>query len=79
MATKDALTARLEDLRDLRRLMWATVVASAGGTAGLLVGELTAIRLFFAMMGTLIVVAGIISIRYWQRQIRETVNQLEEV
>lgn len=79
MATKDALTARLEDLRDLRRLTWATVVASAGGTAGLLVGELTAIRLFFAMMGTLIVVAGIISIRYWQRQIRETVNQLEEV
>ncbi len=79
IATRAALAARLEDLRDLHRLMWVTVVASTGGTAGLLVGELTVIRLFFAMMGTLIALAGSISIRYWQRQIRETINQIEEV
>jgi len=79
MAAKDELTAQLEDLRDLRRLMWATVIASTGGTAGLLVGDLTVIRLFFAVIGALISIAGIASIRYWQRQIREIINRLREV
>ncbi|MGH7963096.1 MAG: hypothetical protein ACRERD_14910 [Candidatus Binatia bacterium] len=79
MAAKDELTARLEDLRDLRRLMWVTVGASAGGTVGLLIGELTVIRLFFAVIGALISVAGIGSIRYWQRQIREIVDRLKEL
>ena len=51
MGTKEQLTERIRLMTERCRLAWLTVLAATTGTVGLLLGELSTKRLFFAVFG----------------------------
>lgn len=51
MPTKEQLTERIRLMTEMLRLAWLTVLAATTGTVGLLLGELSTKRQFFAVFG----------------------------
>ena len=78
MATKEQLTERIRLMTERCRLAWLTVLAATTGAVGLLLGELSTKRQFFAVFGTVAIACFVIVLAYLIRQITATIDELSE-
>ena len=76
MADKDAERIKLET--ELLKLTVLAALAIGGGSIGLLLGDLTLVRVILAG-GGLLVTLGLMVVLWWQRRyIRNLIEQLKE-
>ncbi len=78
MPTKEQLTERIRLMTEMCRLAWLTVLAATTGTVGLLLGELSTKRLFFAVFGVVAIACFVVVIGYLIWRITATIDQLSE-
>ena len=78
MPTKEQLTERIRLMTEMLRLAWLTVLAATTGTVGLLLGELSTKRQFFAVFGVVAVACFVVVIGYLIWWIIATIDQLSE-
>ena len=79
MAAEVRLTEDIKYLIELLRLIWLSLIAVSGGTIGLLLGELTTRRLWFAGIGIVGMILLTTALAYLHRQIKSLIPQLGEV
>ena len=79
MAAKEHLTEQIKYLTDLLRLFWISLLAIGGGTASLLLGELSTLRVIFAAGGIVATIVSAVFMRRLDGRIRELIEQLREV
>lgn len=78
MANERYHTEALKYYTEVFRLVWISILAIAGGTIGLLLGELSGLRVIAAIGGLLIVVSFLEVLRRLNRQIAGLLNKLKE-
>ncbi len=76
MGTKEQLTERIRLMTERCRLAWLTVLAATTGAVGLLLGELSTKRQFFAVFGTVAIACFVVVIGYLIWWIIATIDQL---
>lgn len=79
MAAKERLSEDIKYGIELLRLVWLSLIAVGSGTIGLLLGELTPIRMWFAGAGIVGVILSVFTLAYLHRRIKALISQLTEV
>jgi hypothetical protein len=79
MAAKEHLTEQIEYLNDLLRLFWVSLLAIGGGTASLLLGEFSILKIVFAAGGIVAIIVSTMIMRRLDSRIRELLEQPKEV
>ena len=74
----ESLKEQIKHETELLRLLWVTAVAAIGGSLGLLLGELTSIRIILAGSGFLATFILVIMIVRQETTIRLLLRQLQE-
>jgi predicted ABC-type exoprotein transport system permease subunit len=78
MAEKEYLTERIKYLGDLLKLSCVFLIAIGGGTASLLLGELSKGRTVLAAFGIVIIIALVAFALILDRQIRTLIKELRK-
>lgn len=78
MASERYLTETIKYYTEVFRLVWVSILAIAGGTISLLLGELSGLRVIGAIGGLLIVVSFLEVLRRLNRQIAGLLSKLKE-
>jgi hypothetical protein len=78
MADERYLAEALKYYTEVFRLVWVSILAIAGGTIGLLLGELSGLRIIAAIGGLVIVISFLEVLRRLNRQIGGLLSKLKE-
>jgi hypothetical protein len=78
MAAKEYLTEQIKYLNDLLRLFWVSLLVIGGGTASLLLGKLSILKVVFAVGGIVAIIVLAVIMRRLDVRIRELLEQLKE-
>ncbi|MGH7963576.1 MAG: hypothetical protein ACRERD_17425 [Candidatus Binatia bacterium] len=79
MGDKEYHTEQIKYLIELLRLSWLTLVAVGGGTASLLLGEITGKRAILAGTGAVVTLILVIVGGFLNRRIRRHLTHLKEL
>jgi hypothetical protein len=79
MADKEFHTEQIKYLIELLRLSWLTLIAVGGGTAGLLLSDLTGTRAILAVTGVTVTVVLVLIGGLLNRRIRKHLARLKEI
>ena len=72
------LTETLKYHTEIFRLLWISIIAIGGGSTGLLLGDLSKIKVTLATAGLLLVLLFLVLLRRLDRYIRQIISSLKE-
>lgn len=78
MDTKAQATERIRFMTEMLRLAWLSALAATTGTFGLLLGEFSARRLVFIVLGIVTIAGFVLFMAHLRRRIETAINDFPE-